>query len=265
MKNSQKGFIVPLLIAIIAVLAIGSGVYIYEQNKPTTFSGNNTVDNNQIKQNATSTPVINSKTNQSANNQENVTIPTGRKMVFGRVQDDNSYSEPFFKAKPKDCKYEFNYNVSDNEDHTTSIFAMDSSSYLNKGDPNEVTAQIGPVSGSTQCPGSFEVYKLQTLDEFYPAELTMPDGSSKDITSHIGNFTIIGQDQKTIKIVTSKLNNIYSDIAPLNKNEGWLELYNRATHARSNEEGGMPSATYLRGRYLDSSTFQVEDIFFTVG
>ena len=33
MKNLQKGFVVPLVIAIIAVLAIGGGVYIYESKK----------------------------------------------------------------------------------------------------------------------------------------------------------------------------------------------------------------------------------------
>lgn len=33
MKNSQKGFIVPLLIAIIAVLVIGGGIYIYNNKK----------------------------------------------------------------------------------------------------------------------------------------------------------------------------------------------------------------------------------------
>ncbi len=33
MKNSQRGFIIPLLIIIIAVLVIGGGVYIYTQNK----------------------------------------------------------------------------------------------------------------------------------------------------------------------------------------------------------------------------------------
>ncbi|MBU1017007.1 hypothetical protein KJ678_02475 [Patescibacteria group bacterium] len=33
MKNSQKGFIVPLLLVIIAVLVVGGGVYIYENKK----------------------------------------------------------------------------------------------------------------------------------------------------------------------------------------------------------------------------------------
>ncbi len=39
MKNHQKGFSIPLLIAIIAILAIGSGAYVYENKKiesPTT-------------------------------------------------------------------------------------------------------------------------------------------------------------------------------------------------------------------------------------
>ncbi len=33
MKNKQKGFIVPVLIAIIAVLLVGGGLYVYENNK----------------------------------------------------------------------------------------------------------------------------------------------------------------------------------------------------------------------------------------
>ena len=33
MKNSQRGFIIPLVIAIIAILAIGGGVYIYQRNE----------------------------------------------------------------------------------------------------------------------------------------------------------------------------------------------------------------------------------------
>ena len=38
MKNTKRGFIVPLLIAIIAVLAIGGGVYLYTQNKSVDIS-----------------------------------------------------------------------------------------------------------------------------------------------------------------------------------------------------------------------------------
>jgi len=33
MKNKQRGFIVPILIALIALMAVGGGVYVYNQNK----------------------------------------------------------------------------------------------------------------------------------------------------------------------------------------------------------------------------------------
>lgn len=33
MKNSRKGFIVPVLLAIIGLLVIGGGVYIYQDKK----------------------------------------------------------------------------------------------------------------------------------------------------------------------------------------------------------------------------------------
>lgn len=42
MKNSQKGFIVPLLIIVIAVLALGGGVYVYQKNKAPDKSNANT-------------------------------------------------------------------------------------------------------------------------------------------------------------------------------------------------------------------------------
>ncbi|MCX6787323.1 MAG: hypothetical protein NTY93_02245 [Candidatus Kaiserbacteria bacterium] len=35
MKNSQRGFVMPLLLAIIAILLIGGGAYVYMQNKQT--------------------------------------------------------------------------------------------------------------------------------------------------------------------------------------------------------------------------------------
>ena len=38
MKNSQKGFIVPILLVIIALLVVGGGVYIYKNKKTETPS-----------------------------------------------------------------------------------------------------------------------------------------------------------------------------------------------------------------------------------
>lgn len=52
MKNSQKGFVMSLLVAIIAVLVIGGGVYIYQNNKVKVSAGtdNTTPELNQIQQ-----------------------------------------------------------------------------------------------------------------------------------------------------------------------------------------------------------------------
>ena len=38
MKDSQNGFVVPLLIAIIALLVVGGGVYVYQNNRTEVLS-----------------------------------------------------------------------------------------------------------------------------------------------------------------------------------------------------------------------------------
>lgn len=48
MKNTQKGFIIPLLIVVIAVLAIGAGVYVFEQGKTKQVEQQSTTNNQTI-------------------------------------------------------------------------------------------------------------------------------------------------------------------------------------------------------------------------
>lgn len=67
MKNTQKGFIVPLLIAIIAVLAIVGGIYIYENQKVETPIPVNSGEQNS--KNNTST-----NNTQTTSTQKNLTI-----------------------------------------------------------------------------------------------------------------------------------------------------------------------------------------------
>lgn len=47
MKNLQKGFVVPLVIAVIAVLAIGGGIYIYKNKINTSVSTQETLQASQ--------------------------------------------------------------------------------------------------------------------------------------------------------------------------------------------------------------------------
>ncbi len=56
MKNTQRGFIVPLLLAVIAILLIGGGAYIYTQNQKTPEAVN------QIVQATSTTPVTQKNT-----------------------------------------------------------------------------------------------------------------------------------------------------------------------------------------------------------
>jgi hypothetical protein len=69
MKNSQKGFIVPLVIAIIALLAIGGGVYLYKNKKSETpilpISTDVQTINQPQQQTNTQTPPANTQTNNS--------------------------------------------------------------------------------------------------------------------------------------------------------------------------------------------------------
>jgi hypothetical protein len=69
MKNSQKGFIVPILIIIIAALVVGGGTYIYQKNKqivPTKIEDTNT--KYPVNATATTTVAATSSQKSSINN-----------------------------------------------------------------------------------------------------------------------------------------------------------------------------------------------------
>ncbi len=65
MKNSQKGFVVPLLIAIIVVLVIGGGIYIYENKKVEVpiVVDNTTQQPDQVQQTNSQNPSVTKGTN----------------------------------------------------------------------------------------------------------------------------------------------------------------------------------------------------------
>ena len=82
MKNSHKGFIVPLLLAIIAVLLIGGAVYVYQNNQPATPSAN-------FGTQATSTTQTNKTTDTSSATGSNLNMAGGLcpegQTYFGQV------------------------------------------------------------------------------------------------------------------------------------------------------------------------------------
>lgn len=92
MKNLQKGFIVPIILVIIALLAIGGGVYFYKNKKIETPA----VVNTETQQTNTQTPPVNTQTNNSPsqNNTSNWKTYTSTQYGFDfKYPSEFSYTE----------------------------------------------------------------------------------------------------------------------------------------------------------------------------
>lgn len=242
MENIQKKSIIYILIAVVALLIIGFWTNSYIRNKAI----DSTLTNETI--GTTTRPYIT----------DNFSISKSITYVVGFSQQKYGNSDVIVE----DCGYESGYRLENGESTTTSIFAFDPSLSL----PGEYIIKIGPVSKITTCPGDFQVYELLPFSRFYPMELVIKPGASSDMRNTLSDFSFTNQDKKTVNVITTKLNNIYSGIVPLGKEKGWTELYRKmTTDLKTDQSGGMPSTILFRGRYLNDTTFQVEDIFFTVG
>ena len=89
MKNLQRGFIVPFLITIVALLVVGGGVYIYSQNKNTQT---NNAENNVVQSVSSTTTVSNNTDNIVSTTSISVfTSDNKTEKVFAC---DNSYYPP---------------------------------------------------------------------------------------------------------------------------------------------------------------------------
>ena len=98
MKNSQQGFIVPVLLVIIALLVVGGGVYVYKNKKvevPTVVD-TGTQQSNQVQQTNTKTQTIQTdqktypsfeKAILSLNTGDDQTSMSGLKPLVGTLAD----------------------------------------------------------------------------------------------------------------------------------------------------------------------------------
>ena len=108
MKNSQKGFIVPMLLGIIALLIIGGGVYVYESNKteaPTV------VNPNQAQQTNTGTQDVNEDQNLLTNALKPISIYSANGVCDAtRFDSKDNYFDynPSFR-----CSYNSNLSLGD--------------------------------------------------------------------------------------------------------------------------------------------------------
>lgn len=183
-------------------------------------------------------------------------IVNSNQVMVGVVEPVDEYRKP--------AKEGCNFLFGNQTEGFSSNFAINPSNYSGQ----EVRAKIRPISGTAKCDGKFEVYELVKLSDAYAVTLMMPRGSSPDIKPAIGDFTLNNYG-RSIKINVDRLNKIYNNTDPYEKEKGWSELYRRG----ANRDGsiGMPSTTYIRGIYKEINVekgtyiFQAEDIFFTTG
>lgn len=91
MKNSQKGFIVPVLLVIIALLVVGGGVYVYKNKKvevpAVVDTGTQPVNQNQQQTNTQTSPV---------NTQQKISPTTGTNAISLQTRIDNSTEAPAY-------------------------------------------------------------------------------------------------------------------------------------------------------------------------
>lgn len=119
MKNLQKGFVVPLVIAIVAVLAIGGGVYVYKNKKSETpvVVDTKIQQSNQIQeQTKTQTPPVATKQNAFSKTYKhpsglyNISYPSN--WIVSDVREGVVFSD---LGKKEPIGYTSNYNSLDHE------------------------------------------------------------------------------------------------------------------------------------------------------
>lgn len=125
MKNLQKGFAVPLIIAIIAILAIGGGVYVYQNKKVETPASTDVQvqQSNQTQQTNTQTPTVTTQKNTSnkiyrhPSGLYNISIPLN--WIVSDVREGVVFSD---LGKKEPIGYTSNYT---SLDHEMGIYLVD--------------------------------------------------------------------------------------------------------------------------------------------
>lgn len=125
MKNLQKGFIVPVILVIVALLAIGGGVYVYKskQVKIPTVVGTETQQSNQAQQTNTQIQPVTTKQNTSNKTYRhpsglyNISIPSN--WIVSDVREGVAFSD---LGKKEPIGYTSNYT---SLDHEVGIYLMD--------------------------------------------------------------------------------------------------------------------------------------------
>jgi len=109
MKNLQKGFIVPVLLVIIALLVVGGGVYIYKNKKvevPAADNGTQQTNTQTPPVTTQQNPINNKPTNVAPSNTKDLIIQETKELVLGVTGSHPKFSpngtKILFESRDKD-------------------------------------------------------------------------------------------------------------------------------------------------------------------
>ena len=190
MKNSQEGFIVPLLLAIIAILAIGGGTYFYLSNKAEIGSA----------------PVANSPANTESASSSAAALPTtspDKNVVSTTITA--SYIAPFEKELTR-CQ---------------SLYGKASFCDISTG-------YINAIKNCLQFKGKENEDRLKTCLFAYLIPSTIPS-NFVDNSSTLSTFTEVNNDTGSYDLICSPQNAELSAKDYINKNYILLYTYPTST------------------------------------
>ncbi|OHA16175.1 MAG: hypothetical protein A3G52_04995 [Candidatus Taylorbacteria bacterium RIFCSPLOWO2_12_FULL_43_20] len=171
MKNSQKGFIVPVLLVVISLLVVGGGVYVYysKRSEVPAVVDTEKQQSNQIQQQTTQTPPA---TNKATSSITVVSPSAGERVSAGSS----------FLIKWDSTNVSNRVLLTLHLSGIQQVIAPDSGA--------DITV---PNSGSFtwKVPKSFDELNSTPVDLDYVAYITINDAQNKNIIGQSKNFTIV--------------------------------------------------------------------------
>ncbi len=213
MKNLQKGFIIPLIIAIMAVLAIGGGVYVYENNKAekSTVVNTETQESNQVQQQNNTKNYSSWKNYENSKYKFSIQYPQTKYSDDKKARENGIYLHPAIKTA---------YFYPDNVTLSFSANEVECSRFGGYKKPDGQTLTAGTilfqhVSEIVKTPQNKLIDNYEVLDKYfytknntcYSATLhTFTSVSKLDLSDMTGNRVLSDTDiQKQWKEIYSEI------------------------------------------------------------
>ncbi len=166
MKNSQqKGFVIPLIIAIITILTISGGIYVYQNKKTETSSvvKKETQQSNQVQQQTNTKDYSAWKTYENTRYKFSVQYPQTKYIDDNKARENGIYLHPTTKIK--------HFNL-DNVNLTFSAHNLECSRFASYKKPDDQTLTVGGivfqhVSEIVKTPQNKLIDNYEVFDKYF--------------------------------------------------------------------------------------------------